>query len=149
MYHLAWSDTSRGDLADDTFEVTYLGERVSQRLAGFGVLEEVFDHCLSIAYCPHLFERESHPTMEESSTHRSDRAVDDVVQRFTLFGLAVVEFEVLDGEAVEPDIFIFFDTAEVLDMSGLEVLRHIEVHEDTSCGGDTCRHFLEAESFEG
>ena len=33
-------------------------------------------------------------------------------------------------------------------MSGLQMLRHIQVHQDTTCGGDTCRHLLQPQTFE-
>ena len=34
-------------------------------------------------------------------------------------------------------------------MSCLEVLRHVEIHEDASCGSHSGRHFLQAEPLEG
>ena len=86
--------------------------------------------------------------MEQASAHRGDGAIDDVVEGTTLFCLSTEQFKIADGEAIEPHIFLFFDTAEVLYMACLQVLRHIQIHQYASCCGDACRHVVESEALE-
>ena len=123
-------------------------QRLTQRLAVFGVLKEVFDYRLTVADRTNVLEWKRHPSVQHTSAHRCDRAVDDIVEGGTVIGLPVREFEVTNRETVEPHVFVFLDTAQVLDMSRLQVLRHVEVHQDSSCRGHTCRHFFQTESLE-
>ena len=149
MYHLARTDTTRGDLADDALEVADLLQRLADRLACLGLAEQVFHYRLTISYRSYFLERERHPAVQHTSAHRGDSAVDDVEQRTAVLALPARQFQIADREAVEPYVFVFFDTAQVLDMSRLEVLRHIKIHEDASCGRYTCRHLVQTETFEG
>ena len=108
----------------------------------------MFYYGLPVTDLPYLFERKSHPTMQHTSAHRRDRAVDNIVERPALLCLTACQLQITDSEAVQPYVFIFFYTAKMLNMTRLQVLRHIEIHQNTSCSRDACRHLIQTESFE-
>ena len=86
--------------------------------------------------------------MQHPSSHGRDRTVDNIKQCAALFGLSAQKLQIADGELVQPYVFVFLYTAQMLDMSRLQVLGHVEVHQNTSGCCHACRHFLQTESFE-
>ena len=60
----------------------------------------------------------------------------------------VDQFEVADGELVEPDVQILLDATYLSDMLNLMVLRLVDVMEGSAGGDDTERQILHAEALE-
>ena len=74
--------------------------------------------------------------------------VEDIVECLALRRLPAEEFQVVDGEAVKPHVFIFFDTAKVLNMTRLQVLRHIQIVENTPRSNHSVGHLVQSETFQ-
>ena len=51
-----------------------------------------------------------------------DGAINDIVECDTILSLSAQQFQIANGKAVHPYVFVFFDAAQVLDMSCLQVL---------------------------
>ena len=148
LHHLTRTDTSGTDLADRTLHILQLRQALAYLLATVGVAEEVFDHRLPVSDRAHLFERESHPAVEHTCAHGSDGLVQYVVQRTAVVALAVKQFEVTDGELVEPDILVGLQPAERMDMFGLQVLGYVQVVQYARSGYYTVRHASDTETLE-
>ena len=110
--------------------------------------EEVFDNRLPVADRAHLFERERHPAVEHSSSHRGNGLVEYIIERLAVVTLTVEKFEVADREPVEPHVLVGFQTAERMNMFGLQVLGYIQVVQYSCCGYYTVGHTAYAEAFE-
>ena len=148
LHHLTRTYTSGTDLADRTLHILQLRQALAYLLATVGVAEEVFDHRLPVPDRTHLFERESHPAVEHTCAHGSDGLVQYVVQRTAVFTLAVKQFEVTDGELVEPDILVGLQPAERMDMFGLQVLGYVQVVQYARSGYYAVRHAGDTETLE-
>ena len=125
MHHLARSNTPGCDFAHDTLHILYLPDLFPQQVAFVRVAEKILHHRLAVAYRAHILERECQPAVQQTPAHRRNGMVEDIVERLALCRLPAEEFEVMNGKAVEPYVFVFLNTAQVLYMTRLQVLRHI------------------------
>ena len=71
-----------------------------------------------------------------------------IEEGLALCRLTACQFEVANRETVQPHVFVFLDTAQVLDMARLQVLRHVQVHQYTACCRYAERHLVQTEALE-
>ena len=88
LHHLAGCDTPRRNLANHTLHIVNTLQVLTNNFALLRVTEKVFHHRLAVAYRAHLFERKGHPTMEQTSAHRSNRTVNNIVERGAILSLS-------------------------------------------------------------
>ena len=86
--------------------------------------------------------------MEQATAHRGDGAINNIVERDTILSLSAQQFQIANGKAVHPYVFVFFDTAQVLDMSCLQVLGGIQIVQDGACCYHALWQVVHAKTFE-
>ena len=86
--------------------------------------------------------------MEHARTHGRLCAVEHIEQRLAFLALCSRQFEVAYREAVEPHVALLFYAAKVLDMCGLQVLRHVQIVEYAAGGNHRIGHLLQPEAFQ-
>ena len=74
-----------------------------------------------------VFQREHQPTAQQSASHRTHCLVDHIEQRLTIILHRMNQLQTADGELIQSDIFIFFDTRDRGDMAYLCMLSLFEI----------------------
>ena len=110
--------------------------------------EEVFYHCLAIADGTHILQRECQPTVQQSSAHWGCCAVNDIIERRAILALSAQQLQVANREAVHPYELILFNATKMLNMTILQVLRSVEIVQDSTCCYHAFRQLLYAEALQ-
>ena len=75
--------------------------------------------------------------------------VEDLQQRDGVFVRGVDQFQITDGEAVEPNVMFLFNPVQLVDVLDFVVLCLAEVVEGSTCGDDPFGEVFDAETFQG
>ena len=91
------------------------------------MLEEEFHTGLTCAYFCHGTQREHHPAVQLSRSHRCEGAVNDAEQGTTAFAHGTDELKIACGEFVDAHKTAFFDACEPRDVFDVIVKRQFEI----------------------
>ena len=110
--------------------------------------EEVFHHIQTFIDRQHIFQRKHQPTFQQTGSHRADSLINHVQQATAAIVHATHQFKAANGELIQTDVFIFFNTCQRSDMSYLGMLRHNEILQDSSRSNNTILEMLYTKTFQ-
>ncbi len=85
-------------------------------LAVVGMSEEILDNVKTFVYFCRVFQREEYPAVKQARTHRADCTVNYIEETFSVLVHRTHQFEISNGEAVEPHRHLLFDTGNRCDV---------------------------------
>ena len=97
-------DTTHGHLAHDAFHVADVLEVFGNDVGTLRVLEEIFDHRVTVTDLLQMDKREEQPAVHHTTTHRSDGVVQNTEQRPSALVHRCHQFEAADGELIQTHI---------------------------------------------
>ena len=148
LCHLARADTSRCHFAYKTLHILDSRQLFLQLLARLRIAEEMFYYGLTITNRTDILKRECHPPTHSATAHRCEGLIEDVDKGLAVLCLSSKQFKITKGKTVQPHESVLLNTAYILNMAVLEVLRHVEIMEYRTSSDDTFWQLVDTKALE-
>ena len=110
--------------------------------------EEVFHYVQTLINRQYIFQWKHQPTFQQAGSHRTNRFINHVQQAAASIVHAAYQLKAANGEFIQTDVLIFFNTCQRSDMSDLGMLRHDKILQDSSRSDDTILEMLYTKTFQ-
>ena len=140
--------TPHGHLANDAFHVAQTAQSFIDRFGKVGVAEEVFHYVQALLDAFGMDEREEHPAVQQTASHRRGGIVYDAEERASALVHCADQLQATHGELVEAHIGLVVDATDGGDMARLSVLCGLQVAQDGSCRRGGKNHLLDTETLQ-
>ena len=110
--------------------------------------EEVFHHIQTLVDRFLVLQRENHPSLQQTGTHRADGLVNHSKQTGSAIVHATQQFQTTHRKLVQTHIAVFLNAGKRRDMTNLVVLRHLQILKNCTRSHDTVLEVFHPKTFQ-
>ena len=149
LHQFARRHARGGDTRSDAFQVADQRDLLADGFRQIAVLHEALYHVQPPVDAPDVADRHGYPAFEQTAAHRRERAIHHVCEAAPVARtVGSEEFQVADGELVDPDVVVLVDPRDRCNVADLLVFGEFQIVEDGAGGRNACRDVVDAEPFE-
>ena len=148
LHHFTRINAGHGYFPDDAFQIAHLSELLFNLRFQFQMPGEMLHNVKPVVDCRNFFQRKNNPAFQKARAHRRDGFVNYLHQRFCPFVDRIKQFEVANGEAVEPNVFVLLDARQTRNMAQIGMLREVKIMQDGARCNDPVIQALHPKPFQ-